>query len=184
VRRALATLAAFLAMAAPASAHVTVLPGTARPGETRTLTFRVLNERDGARTVGVDVFLPAGLAAKGAARPGWRRLDKSGEIDWTADAAGAAIGGETSKDFELTVGPLPKAENVVFKVLQHYSDGEVVRWIQDPEPGAERPAPVLQLTATGRPAPGGGSSSAIGFAVLAAVLLLAGGGGMLMLRRR
>jgi hypothetical protein len=37
---------------------------------------------------------------------------------------------------------------MVFKTLQHYSDGEVVRWIQEPQPNAaepERPAPVLKL---------------------------------------
>ncbi|WP_051323839.1 DUF1775 domain-containing protein [Candidatus Solirubrobacter pratensis] len=184
MKRALATLAAFALLAAPASAHVTVLPATARPGESRTLTFRVLNERDGATTVAVDLFLPRGVTGKPADRPGWTMLDGGAEVHWSAKDASAAIGGESSKDFELAVGPLPKAQRVVFKVLQHYSDGEVVRWIQDPQPGAERPAPVLQLTATGRPAAAGGSSSAAGFAILAAVVVAAAGGALGLLRRR
>jgi uncharacterized protein YcnI len=178
-------VALVFALVAPAAdAHVTVIPSSARPGETRTLTFRVLNERADAKTVGVDVFLPRGVTGKPAARRGWSMLDRGNEIDWSADSPGTAIGGDSAKDFELTVGPLPKAGRVVFKVLQQYSNGEVVRWIQDPAPGADRPAPVLQLTASGRPAAPGRSSSAAGFAILAAVLVLALGGVGLVVRRR
>jgi LPXTG-motif cell wall-anchored protein len=179
---ALLAAALFGLLAPAASAHVTVIPAAARPGETRALTFRVLNERDDAKTVRVDLFLPAGVRAKAADRRGWTRVDKPGEIDWIA-GADAAIGGAGAKDFELRVGPLPKSGRVVFKVLQHYSDGQIVRWIQDPDPGADRPAPFVQLTASGRPATSGGSSAA-GFAILAALLALAAGAGALLLRRR
>jgi hypothetical protein len=82
------------------------------------------------------------------------------------------------------VGPLPQSDQVVFKALQYYSDGQVVRWIQAPTAGAPRPSPVLQLTATGKPSSGGKGSSATGFVVLAIVLAAAAGGATLYLRRR
>ncbi len=184
--RLLALTAAVFALAASAaSAHVTVIPASARPGEARTLTFRVLNERDDAQTVGVEVFIPAGVSATPGARRGWTMVDKGGSVEWTADSPSDAIGGSTAKDFDLRVGPLPHANRLVFKVLQRYSTGDVVRWIQDPSPGADRPAPVVELTATGRPRPAGGSSSAAtGWALLAALAAAVAGGGALILRRR
>ncbi len=178
------TAVLFAVLAAVAVAHVTVIPSAARPGETRTLTFRVLNERSDSATVGVEVFIPAGVTAKTADRRGWTKVDSGSHVTWTADAPADAISGEQSKDFEVTVGPLPKADRLVFKVLQRYSDGEIVRWIQDPEPGADRPAPLLQLTASGRPSSSGGSSSAAGWAVLAVLAAIAVAAGALVLRRR
>jgi uncharacterized protein YcnI len=183
--RLLAVTAVLFALLAPlADAHVTVIPSAARPGETRTLTFRVLNERSDATTVRIDLFIPAGVTAKAADRRGWTKVDSGSQVTWTADAPPDAISGEKSKDFEVTVGPLPGSKQVVFKVLQHYSSGEVVRWIQDPEPGADRPAPVLQLTATGRPSTSGGSSATAGWAAIAVVVAIAVAGGALVLRRR
>jgi uncharacterized protein YcnI len=188
VRRIAATALLFGLLAPAASAHVTIVPAAARPGETATLTFRVLNERDDASTVRVGVFLPAGTHVEAKPRPGWNETVTPAEVDWNADGADGAIGGESSKDFELTLGPLPKRDRLVFKVLQYYSDGEIVRWIQDPKPGAERPAPVLQLTASGRPATGGaggaGGSSAGGWAILAGVLVVGIGAAVLTARRR
>ena len=37
----------------------------------------------------------------------------------------------------MSLGPLPKADQFVFKALQTYTDGEVVRWIEEPTGGAE-----------------------------------------------
>ena len=107
-------LVAFFCVVAAASAHVTVIPSSARPGETKTLAFRVLNEKSDATTVEVDLFIPAGLTAH----------------------------------------------------------------------AADRPAPVLQLTASGRPQSSGGSSSATGWAILALLAALALGGAALIVRRR
>jgi uncharacterized protein YcnI len=180
-RRTLLTALLFGALAAPASAHVTVIPAAARPGQTVTLTFRVLNERDDASTVGIEVFVPDGVHAVASNRPGWTRTDKPGEFDW--QTASAPITGSGAKDFQIRIGPLPKQARIVFKALQHYSDGQIVRWIQPPEANAERPSPVLELTATGKPAAKGGSSAA-GFAILAALLAAAAGAVALYLRRR
>ncbi len=179
------TAAVFVLVASAASAHVTVIPASARPGEARTLTFRVLNERDDAQTVGVELFIPAGVTADPGARRGWTAVDKGGSVEWTADSPSDAIGGSTAKDFDLRVGPLPHAGRLVFKVLQRYSSGDVVRWIQDPSPGADRPAPVVELTATGRPSkPGGSSSATAGWALLAVLAAGAAAGAALILRRR
>jgi uncharacterized protein YcnI len=174
----------FFAAASAASAHVTVIPSAARPGETRVLTFRVVNERSDAATVAVELFMPAGIAAQPADLRGWTRAESGSRVTWTANGASDAISGERSRDFEVKAGPLPDRRQLVFKVLQHYSSGEVVRWIQDPSPDADRPAPVLQLTSTGRPQSSGGSSSAAGWAVLALVAVVAIGGAALILRRR
>jgi uncharacterized protein YcnI len=184
--RALALAAVLFALLATvADAHVTVIPSAARPGETRTLTFRVLNERSDASTVEVDLFIPAGVTAKAADRRGWTKVETGSTVQWKATTPADAISGEQSKDFEVTVGPLPKSDRLLFKTLQRYSTGEVVRWIQEPTADAERPSPVLQLTATGRPrSAGGSSSSAAGWAVLALLAAIAAGCAVLILRRR
>ena len=70
MRAALAVIA-LLVLAAPASAHVSVIPEVARPGDTVPLTFRVPNERADAATTAVEVFLPKGVPAKIAEHPGW-----------------------------------------------------------------------------------------------------------------
>jgi uncharacterized protein YcnI len=178
------TAVLFAVLVAVADAHVTVIPSAARPGETKTLTFRVLNERSDATTVEVELFIPTGVTAQAADRRGWTKVDSGTQVTWKANGPSDAIGGEASKDFEVTVGPLPDQKQLVFKALQHYSSGEIVRWIQDPTPDAERPAPVLQLTASGRPSSSGGSSSATGWAVLAVLAAIAVAGGALFLRRR
>ena len=184
MRVLLCTVAAFVAAASVASAHVTVIPSAARPGETRALTFRVLNEQSDATTVGIDLFIPDGVTAKAADRRGWTKVDAGSQFKWTASTPADAIGGEQSKDFQVTVGPLPKTDRLVFKVLQRYSNGEVVRWIQDPSPDADRPAPVLELTATGRPRAPDGSSSAVGWVVIAVLAAVAIGGAALIARGR
>jgi hypothetical protein len=81
-----------------------------------------------------------------------------GQITWTA-TGDAAIKSGQFQEFPVSMGPLPKVDQMVFKALQTYSDGTVVRWIEEPAAGAEpqKPAPVLKLTAptaagTGTPA--------------------------------
>jgi uncharacterized protein len=70
-------------------------------------------------------------------------------IVWTA--SGAGIAPDEFDEFEVSAGPLPETDQLVFKALQTYADGEVVRWIEEAEEGAEEPehpAPVLALAAT------------------------------------
>ena len=137
-------------LAAPAAAHVTVTPEIARPGETVELTFSVQNERPDATTVGLDLFLPPGVPAEIAEHPGWSITNQgNGEIAFAADDPADAIPPGRTEDFKLTLGPLPRQERLVFKALQHYADGQVVRWIQTSGPNDERPAAILDLSQGG-----------------------------------
>ncbi len=69
------------------------------------------------------------------------------KITWTA-TPDAAIKPGQFQEFDVSVGPLPETDKIVFKALQTYSDGDIVRWIE--EPGADgkepvHPAPTLKL---------------------------------------
>jgi periplasmic copper chaperone A len=168
-----------LAIAGPASAHVTVNPNTATQGGYTKITFRVPNETDNTNTTKLEVNFPADTpVASVSTKPvaGWTvATDKTklatpiksddgeiteavSKITWTA-SADAAIKPGQFQEFDVSLGPLPTAKQMIFKALQTYSDGNVVRWIDEPttdgtEP--EHPAPVLTLnpagTATAAPA--------------------------------
>lgn len=196
------TALAVLGLGTPAAAHVTVNPRTATQGSFAKLTFRVPNEKATASTVKLEVQLPDDAPVASVSIrpvPGWsvevqrRTLDTPvgahgaqisevvSVITWTAEP-GAEIGPGEFQEFDISAGPLPEVEQMVFKALQHYSDGDIVRWIDEPRPGAEleHPAPVLQLT----PAEGAGDEAAadengsggvaLGFGIAGAVLGLAG----------
>lgn len=160
-----------LAVAAPASAHVTVNPIQATQGGYARLAFRVPNESDTASTTKLEIHLPENAPVASVSTmpvPGWtvtvakRKLDKPLEvhgspvnevvsiITWTA-SEGAAVKPGEFQEFPVSVGPLPKDVNqLVFKALQTYSDGAVVRWIEEPKSDdstLEHPAPVLKLVA-------------------------------------
>jgi uncharacterized protein YcnI len=160
-----ATAAALALWAAPASAHVTVNPKEATQGGFAKLTFRVPNEKDAGDTTKVEVALPmdtplGSVSYKPTA--GWTtvvsksKLDKPIKTDdgtvteaisrvtWTADS-GSGIKPGQFQEFDLSVGPLPTTKAMKFKALQTYSDGEIVRWIDEAEDGAH-PAPTLTLT--------------------------------------
>ena len=159
-----------LAVAAPAAAHVTVNPDTAAQGGYAKVTFRVPNESDDTNTTKVEVNLPidtpfASVSLKPVA--GWTMAAQKSKLTQPIDAHGTQISEAVTKitwtavgdaavkpgqfqEFDVSLGPLPKVDQVVFKALQTYSDGTIVRWIDEPttdgtEP--EKPAPVLKLTA-------------------------------------
>ncbi len=161
---------AVFAFAAPASAHVTVNPSTATQGGYTKVTFRVPNEKDAANTVKLEVTLPedtpiASVSVKPL--PGWTAVPQATKlktpiksddgdvteavtkITWTADPSAAIKPGQF-QEFDVSLGPLPKVNQIVFKALQYYSDGDIVRWIEEPSASAaepEHPAPTLKLTA-------------------------------------
>lgn len=161
-----------LLVAGPASAHVTVQPGQAAAGAAdQVFSFRVPNESDTASTVKVDVFFPTDhpiASALVSPVAGWTSEVKTAklttpiqtddgpvteavsEIVWTS----GKIAPGQYQDFTVDFGQLPKdAKQLVFKTLQTYSDGSVVRWIDAPAAsgGAEpqHPAPTLNLSASG-----------------------------------
>jgi len=178
-----------VALATPASAHVTVNPREAVQGGYAKLAFRVPNEKDTANTVKLEVRLPidkpvGSVSIKPTA--GWTAETQKSKLDkpikvhgadlneaittitWTADPASAIKPGQF-QEFEVSLGPLPETDKMVFKALQTYSDGDVVRWIEEPAAGteAEHPAPVLTLTPkaaspSGQPVAAANTSSATG----------------------
>lgn len=160
--------------AAPASAHVSVNPKAAEPGSYARLTFRVPNERPDSATVKLEVALPKDQPLRSVAIqpvPGWTaRAEKSalaaplksedGEVT-TAVSKITWSGGKVQpgefQEFDVSVGPLPETgKQMVFKAIQTYDNGEVVRWIDVPAEGStdkpEHPAPVLALGAAGEKA--------------------------------
>ena len=156
--------------AANASAHVTVNPDTAEQGGFAELTFRAPTEREDAATTRLRVLFPAEQPLAFVSvkpQPGWdyqvrkaalpEPLDVDGtqireavsSITWTAKSGDAAVQPGEYEEFSVSAGPLPNADQIVFKAIQTYDSGEVVRWIEEAAPGAEEPehpAPVLALT--------------------------------------
>jgi uncharacterized protein YcnI len=169
----LAVVLVGLAVATPASAHVTVNPREATQGEYAALTFRAPNESDTAATIALEVHFPEEAPVPSVSVgqvPGWtaevtyRTLDTPLEgghgeqitevvdfITWTADSDDSAIQPGEFGEFPISAGPMPEVEQVMFPTLQTYSDDQVVRWIDPPEEGQEpeHPAPVLSLLPAG-----------------------------------
>ncbi|MEY9860982.1 uncharacterized protein YcnI [Catenulispora sp. GAS73] len=156
-----------VAAASAAEAHVTVNPNTEPQGGYAKVSFRVPNEEANASTTSLEVDIPvdhpiASVSVRPV--PGWTATATTSQlatpiktddgqvtqavskIVWT----GGKIDPGQFQEFDVSLGPLPKdTDKIVFKALQTYSDGTVVRWIDvqqpgQPEPG--HPAPVLHLT--------------------------------------
>ncbi|MEU7692371.1 YcnI family copper-binding membrane protein [Microbispora hainanensis] len=180
-----ATVAACLVAVLPAAAfaHVKVTADAAVQGGYAALTFRVPNERDDASTTKIEVRLPTEFPLASVSvkpHPGWSyKIEKTtlatpieshgtkigevtSKITWTASDEDSGIKPGEYDEFSVSAGPLPETDRLTFKALQHYSDGEVVRWIQESsgDDEAERPAPVLDLTAKGAAAPGSAAGAA------------------------
>jgi uncharacterized protein YcnI len=162
--------AGLLALAGPAFAHVTITPGSAPQGSTAELTFKVPNEESKAATVELQVQVPiAHPIAQFLVKPvpGWTVTVRTvtlakpivtddgsfttavSEVTWK----GGTIQPGQYQDFSVSADPLPSGVGqLVFKALQTYSNGDVVRWIDLPQAGQpepEHPAPVLTLTRAG-----------------------------------
>jgi uncharacterized protein YcnI len=162
-----AVVVAVLALlAGAASAHVTVDPSTAAQGSFIKLSFRVPNEESDADTVQLDVQFPTDHPIASVAvepKAGWTHevtTQKLAQAIQTDDGPvteavsqitwkGGAIKPGEFDDFSISVGPLPDVDSLPFKAVQTYSNGNVVRWIDQTPPGGpepEHPAPTLTLT--------------------------------------
>jgi len=177
-------------LAGTASAHVTVSADAVSAGHDVKAVFRVPNERDDASTVRLEVSFPTDHPmgqVSVAAVPGWTATVRKrtlavpvhahdgGEITEVVESVvwqGGAIKPGGFLEFPVTIGPLPQdADQLVFKALQSYSDGQVVRWIEQPStsgPQPQYPAPVLSLAA------GHGAATSTGVDPLARAAGLAG----------
>jgi uncharacterized protein YcnI len=159
-----------LALAGTAFAHVTITPGSAPQGSTAELTFKVPNEESAAATVELQVQVPtAHPIAQFLVKPvpGWTITVQTvalakpvvtddgsfttavSEVTWRG---GKILPGQY-QDFSVSADPLPSGVGqLVFKAVQTYSNGDVVRWIDLPQAGQsapEHPAPVLTLSPAG-----------------------------------
>lgn len=156
-------------LASPALAHVSVSPETAPAGSSIELSFRVPNEESNASTSEVTVQIPtdhpiAQVLVKPV--PGWTSTTQTTTLTTplvTDDGSFTSVvsqitwrGGRIApggyQDFDVSVDPLPdQPGQLVFKALQTYTNGDVVRWIDVQQPGQdepEHPAPTLTLTAS------------------------------------
>lgn len=165
-------IAGALAVAAPASAHVTVNPSEVSQGGYARVDFRAPTESDTESTTQLEVHFPEDApvpSASTAPLPGWsvevtyRTLDEPIEgghgesitevvetITWTAENEDAEIQPGQFGEFGVSMGPMPEVDEMYFRALQTYSDESVVRWIELPAEDGEEPespAPALRLTA-------------------------------------
>jgi periplasmic copper chaperone A len=180
-----ATVVAVLGFAGVAQAHVTVNPSDASQGGYTRIAFRVPTESDTASTTKLEVALPADKPIASVAImpvPGWTATMETTKlatpiktddgdtvteavtkITWTANSADTAIKPGQFQEFPVSLSPLPKTDKLVFKALQTYSDGKIVRWIDETvegQPEPEHPAPVLKLSAASGDTMTGGTASA------------------------
>ncbi|HEV8556909.1 MAG TPA: YcnI family protein [Actinophytocola sp.] len=151
--RALAVLllagVGMLAFTPLAAAHVTVTADDAASGHAVRAVFRVPNERDDASTVRLQITFPEEHPLGNvtiAQTPGWTATVEKQSITWQ----GGAIKPGEFAEFPVSLSLPHGVDRLVFKAVQSYSDGQVVRWIEEPADGApepEHPAPVLALSA-------------------------------------
>ena len=163
-----ATTALTLGPALAAQAHVHVHPDSTVAGSDSVLTFRVPSESETAGTTKLTITLPPDhpfLKVTARAMPGWKvtvdddPLPAPVEINgttltsaphtvtWTAQS-GTEIPPEQYENFDLSVGPLPAAGELMFTASQSYTDGSAVSWDEPAVAGAEpeHPAPVFAVT--------------------------------------
>ena len=166
------------ALAVPASAHVTVDPPSAPKGGTVKLSFLVPNE-ESSKVTGIAISFPTPPqspipSVSVEAKPGWTvqvttlTLTKPivtddgditnvvSQIAWKAKTGADGIDKGQFGEFTIDADGLPSTgSQVVFKAIQTYANGDVVRWIDPVTPGgpaADHPTPILELT---NPAGGG-----------------------------
>jgi uncharacterized protein len=164
----LAVVAAFALLApAAAQAHVSLHPNEVPTGSFATLDIRVPNEMESANTIKLAVQVPPGfLDISTEYMPGWSAkvltsklakpvqtadgevTEQVREIVWTGDGKQGLIPPGQFLNFPISTEiPGNEGEELTFKVLQYYDNGEVVRWIGGPN--SEEPAPKIDVTAPG-----------------------------------
>lgn len=143
-------LFAMIGWGGTAFAHAEFDPATAEAGAPATLTLGVPNERTAASTIKVELQLPL-ECAKCVITPlsasGWTGKFENSVITWS----GGKISGTDRVTFSFKVDALPGEGKLIFKALQTYDNGEVVRWVEPPlADGSEPqyPAPEFIITAS------------------------------------
>ncbi|GAA3304651.1 DUF1775 domain-containing protein [Dactylosporangium vinaceum] len=169
---------ALLGVAAPAAADVTVTPTEAVQGDGADVTFRVTNDSRTASITEIDVQMPLdspiaevyplsvddwapAMTNVQVDKPleslhGYQITEVTTGVKWIAVEGRALPPGATTELF-LSIGPLPKTQQLLFAVTLQHSDGTQVRMTGQP---GESPAPALTLKAA--PAGQGGHAAAHG----------------------
>ena len=142
-------LAAALAAATPALAHVSVDPGEARAGAYQVLRFRVGHGcGGGATTTALRIETPQGLAsARPQPKPGWTlTIEREGErvsaLVWRG-----ALPTDQFDEFAV-LAKLPAEPGVLYFPTVQTCGAEESRWTGIPDPGETglgHPAPALRV---------------------------------------
>lgn len=159
IRIFLSAVAAALLFTSAAAAHVTLNPGEWEAGGFARFAVRVPNESDNADTIEVTVRFPQSIiSASFQPKPGWERAIEMEPLDQPIEEEGEQItehiasvtwsGGKVApgefEEFGVSFRvPETPGEDLVFPSIQTYSNGEVVRWIGEPE--SEFPAPTVTV---------------------------------------
>ena len=136
--------ATMLAVAIPASAHVTVWPRESVEGAREKYEIRVPNEKQ-ADTIRVELRFPGGLKVTSfEQKPGW-------STEPLRDGSGAIVGArwtgrlppmQFTEFAVLAVNP-PRAGELAWTALQLYADGTRVEW--SGPAGSRTPAPRVTV---------------------------------------
>jgi uncharacterized protein YcnI len=139
-------------LGAPAWAHVEVEADNPQAGATNvTLTFTGEAESTTAGIASERVYLPAGITPAQVhlkqAPTGWTFTPETDGFT----VAGAALPKGTDAVWSVVIDKLPAdATELLFKTIETYGDGEIVRWIDEPQAGQpepDHPAPSVKLAA-------------------------------------
>lgn len=137
-------LAAAVAVAVPASAHVTVWPKTSVPAAHEKYEVRLPNEKQ-ADTIALELRFPAALKVRSLEqKPGWTTeliRDRSGGVTgvrWTGRLAPMQF-----TEFGLLATNPPTPGDLVWSATQFYADGTKIEW--SGPVGSKTPAPRVTL---------------------------------------
>ena len=133
-----------LAVAVPATAHVSVWPKESVQGEREKYEIRVPNEKQ-VDTIALEVRFPSGLKVTSfEQKPGWN-------TEPLRDPSGAIIGARWTgrlppqqfTEFGLLAVNPATGSQLLWSATQVYADGTKVEW--SGEPGSKTPAPRVTL---------------------------------------
>jgi uncharacterized protein YcnI len=168
-KAAILLVAGALIAPAAAQAHISLHPNTIPAGAFATLDVRVPGEQEGAYVTKVDTLFPQGFTGVDYENvPGWSARVIETKLATPLKEDGETIDTEVSQIVWSWTGPLGKVSNgqfinlplslaipddasgraLEFKTIQTYSNGQVVRWI-DQSLSAEHPSPRINVTARG-----------------------------------
>ncbi len=159
--RLAAAIALAIALAGPATAHVTVQPNEAIVGSFAKFVVRVPTERPDASTIRIEVEFPPLAFVSFQDVAGWTREVKMQTLDEPIEAFGEELtevvgtvtwsGGKVEPgefiEFPFSALVPEEATSLEFPAIQTYDSGEIVRWIGPPD--SEEPAALVTVVDIG-----------------------------------